>query len=142
MFAAETQMQGVAVIASRCGGLKEILQDGETGFLVEPGSSEQLAERLHQLLSNRAEAIRLGTAGHTRAARYFSSETFAIRMEALYEAVIFDRDKLSNLRTGYDDRSPRKTILNHHEQELESSIPNTSKIYTVKNLRTSTKPSF
>ena len=94
MLAAETQMQGVAVIASRCGGLKEILIEGETGFLVEPGNCEQLAKHLQQLLSNRAEAIQLGIAGHTHAARYFNSETFAIRIEALYEAVIVDRDRM------------------------------------------------
>ncbi len=94
MLAAETQMQGVAVIASRCGGLKEILLEGETGFLVEPGNCEQLAKHLQQLLSNRAEAIQLGIAGHAHAARYFNSETFAIRMEALYEAVIVDRDRM------------------------------------------------
>lgn len=39
MFAAETQMQGVAVIASRCGGLKEILQDGETAFWSNPAAA-------------------------------------------------------------------------------------------------------
>ncbi len=34
MIAAEVQMHGVAVVASRCGGLAEIVADGETGYLV------------------------------------------------------------------------------------------------------------
>jgi glycosyltransferase involved in cell wall biosynthesis len=88
MIAAEAQMHGVAVIASRCGGLSEIVADGETGYLVPPGDPEAMACRLQQLLSDRALAKALGLRGHARARDLFELNGFASRMEAIYEDVI------------------------------------------------------
>ncbi len=88
MIAAEAQMHGVAVIASRCGGLSEIVADGETGYLVPPGDPEAMACRLQQLLSDRALAKALGLRGHARARHLFELNGFASRMEAIYEDVI------------------------------------------------------
>ena len=88
MIAAEAQMHGVAVIASRCGGLAEIVADEETGYLVQPDDPEALACRLQQLLSDRALAKALGVRGHARAQELFELNGFASRMEAIYENVI------------------------------------------------------
>ena len=88
MIAAEAQMHGVAVIASRCGGLAEIVADGETGYLVPPGDPEALASRLDQLLSDRDLAKALGVRGHARALDLFELNGFASRMEAIYGDVI------------------------------------------------------
>lgn len=84
MIAAEAQMQGVAVVASRCGGLAEIIKDEKTGFLVPPGDPEALASRINLLLSNRALAHALGVRGHARAAAIFDLNGFATRMETVY----------------------------------------------------------
>lgn len=88
MIATEAQMHGVAVIASRCGGLVEIVADGETGYLVPPGDPEALACRLQQLLCDRKLAKALGVRGHARARELFELNGFASRMEAIYENVI------------------------------------------------------
>jgi glycosyltransferase involved in cell wall biosynthesis len=88
MIAAEAQMHGVAVIASRCGGLAEIVADGETGYLVPPGDPEALACRLEQLLSDRALAKALGVRGHARARDLFELNGFTSRLEAIYRDVI------------------------------------------------------
>lgn len=89
MVAAEAQMHGVAVVASRCGGLAEIVADGETGYLVPPGDPESLAARLDLLLSDRAHAHALGVRGHARAAMKFELHGFASRMESLYMESVY-----------------------------------------------------
>jgi glycosyltransferase involved in cell wall biosynthesis len=60
LAAVEAMASGTPVVASRIGGLAEVVADGETGFLVEPGDEEALGDRLSLLLSDRRLAARLG----------------------------------------------------------------------------------
>lgn len=46
----EAMASGTPVIASRVGGMPEVVSDGETGYLFDPGSVEQLRERLYEVL--------------------------------------------------------------------------------------------
>jgi glycosyltransferase involved in cell wall biosynthesis len=84
-------MHGVAVVASRCGGLAEIVADGETGYLVPPGAPDPLASRLDRLLSDRGHAHELGLRGHARAMALFDLHGFAGRMEEVYGEAIAAR---------------------------------------------------
>jgi len=52
LVALEAQASGVPVVGSAVGGLKSIIRHGQTGFLVEPGSSEAFAERAWRILSD------------------------------------------------------------------------------------------
>ncbi len=88
LIAAEAQMNGVAVIASSTGGLMEIIRDGETGFLVEPGHSGALAKSIGELLANRKQAIAMGIAGHEHARDRFSIEAFGDQFEQLYRSIL------------------------------------------------------
>jgi glycosyltransferase involved in cell wall biosynthesis len=56
----EAMASGTPVVASRIGGLPEIVRDGETGFLVPPGDVDALHERLNQVLGDATLAQRLG----------------------------------------------------------------------------------
>ena len=56
----EAMASGTPVIASRLGGLPEIVRDGETGFLVPPGDVAALRERLQTLLGDPSLQRRLG----------------------------------------------------------------------------------
>src|SRR5690606_38051024 len=58
---------GKPVIASRVGGLPNIVVDNETGFLVEPRSAEQIAERIIFLLQNPQERKRMGDSAYSYA---------------------------------------------------------------------------
>jgi glycosyltransferase involved in cell wall biosynthesis len=60
LAAVEAMACGTPVVASRTGGLAEVVADGETGFLVAPGDEEALGDRLALLLSDRRLAARLG----------------------------------------------------------------------------------
>jgi starch synthase len=73
-----------AVVASRVGGIPEVVAEGETGFLVDPGNAPELAERVNELLGDPELAARFGKAGRKRAVEHFSWRTIAERTADLY----------------------------------------------------------
>jgi alpha-maltose-1-phosphate synthase len=93
-----------AVVASAVGGIKEVVVDGETGFLVpleqmkeapfEPTNPEKfsrdLAARINQLMTNTELREKFGKAGRKRVEDKFSWHTIARKTRALYES--FCRD--------------------------------------------------
>jgi glycosyltransferase involved in cell wall biosynthesis len=87
MAAAESQMQGVPVVASRTGGLAEIVRDGITGRLVEPGDVDGLAAALLGILADRETVTSMGEAAHADARERFDLPGFAARFEAIYREV-------------------------------------------------------
>ena len=62
----EAMSVGLPVIASRVGGVPEIVVDGETGLLVPPGDPSSLATAIERLLADPALRNRLGDAGRAR----------------------------------------------------------------------------
>lgn len=59
------------VIASRVGGLSEVVVGGETGLLVEPGNIESLADAMKRISDDAAMAHQMGEAGRLRAVERF-----------------------------------------------------------------------
>ncbi|MFU0782634.1 MAG: Glycosyltransferase involved in cell wall biosynthesis [Thermoanaerobacterium thermosaccharolyticum] len=76
------------VVASATGGIKEVVVDGETGFLVEPGNPEDLAEHIKKLLDDRELAATFGANGRKRVEEMFSWESIAKKTYDMYENVI------------------------------------------------------
>jgi starch synthase len=76
-----------AVVASRVGGIPEVVAEGETGFLVEPGNAEELATRVNELLADQELATRFGKAGRKRAVEHFSWRAIAERTADLYRSL-------------------------------------------------------
>lgn len=76
------------VVASATGGIKEVVVDGETGFLVEPGNPEDLAEHIKKLLDDRELAATFGANGRKRVEEMFSWESIAKKTYDMYEDVI------------------------------------------------------
>jgi glycosyltransferase involved in cell wall biosynthesis len=74
--AIEAAFFGIPVVASNCGGLPEIVEDGATGFLVEPERPLQLAGRLDELLRNLELRRKMGALARRRAELLFSRERF------------------------------------------------------------------
>jgi len=86
LVAAEAMACGKPVIASNTGGLPEIIDDRETGFLVQPEDPVAMAEALTELIDNPALREKLGAAGRRKVGEKFSFTTFARQIEALYAA--------------------------------------------------------
>jgi glycosyltransferase involved in cell wall biosynthesis len=78
------------VIATRAGGVIEIVEDGISGLLVEPDDAAALANALQRVLSEPALAARLGAMGRRRVERYFTIERVARDVESLYIALTAD----------------------------------------------------
>jgi glycosyltransferase involved in cell wall biosynthesis len=75
-----------AVVASRAGGVPEIVKDGETGLLVEPGDPPALARAIEAVLDDPALRERLAAAGRARVEACFSLEATVRGVEEAYEA--------------------------------------------------------
>ena len=73
------------VIASRVGGIKEVVVDGETGFLVTPDDPRELAERIKFALNNPELTAKFKENGRERVERYFSWGSIAKRTVDLYQ---------------------------------------------------------
>src|SRR5262249_30278025 len=76
-----------AVVASRVGGIPEVVADGETGYLVEPANAEELASRINELVDDAELASRFGKAGRARAVEHFSWRAIAERTADLYRSL-------------------------------------------------------
>ena len=70
LAALEAMSSGVAVIASRTGGLTDFIEDGKTGILVPPGDHEALASKINELLDNDECRLKLGTEARKHALQY------------------------------------------------------------------------
>ena len=84
---AESMSHGVPVVASRIGALQETVEDGVTGLLFEPGSAEDLAEKLTELWNNRDLCRRLGAAARQRISQRCSEEAHFTRLVRIYQDV-------------------------------------------------------
>jgi phosphatidylinositol alpha-1,6-mannosyltransferase len=68
---AEASAWGVPVIAGKSGGTREVIEDGVTGFLIDPGDREQLLRSIVSVLSDHALAHRLGESGRRKTEKDF-----------------------------------------------------------------------
>jgi glycosyltransferase involved in cell wall biosynthesis len=82
----EAMASGTPVVASRIGGLPEIVRDGETGFLVPPGDIDALHDRLDQILGDPALARRMGEAARADVLERFTWARVAARCLDAYSA--------------------------------------------------------
>lgn len=90
----EAYAAGVPVLASRIGGLPEIVRDGESGLLVTPGASDQWAAAVERLADD-SESVRLGTGAHRLWSARHRPEHSLGRLEGAYAAVLSGRDERS-----------------------------------------------
>jgi glycosyltransferase involved in cell wall biosynthesis len=84
LVAAEAMMRGTAVVATRPGGLTELVADGESGYLVPAGDVDALADALQRILLNREFAERLGQNGRTFALAELTEDRHVDRVLAIY----------------------------------------------------------
>ena len=81
----EAESWGLPVIATRVGGIPEIVRDGESGFLIEPGDIDSLADRLKRLAQDESLRNRMGHHGYTIVREQCREEVVARQLAKIYE---------------------------------------------------------
>lgn len=85
--AVEAGAAGKPVIASRVGGLPEIVEDGKTGVLIDRPDPEPLCEKILALAADPAECARLGENARLRVTSKFSKEQLVASLEEIYYSI-------------------------------------------------------
>jgi glycosyltransferase involved in cell wall biosynthesis len=83
----EAMAARLPVVATRVGGIPEIVREGETGLLIEAHDSPALAQAILSLLQSPARAREMGIAGRARVEAQFSAQRCAQSLMALYDQV-------------------------------------------------------
>ena len=81
----EAMACGAAVVASRVGGIPEVVADGVTGLLVPPGDADALADAINLLVREPGRATAMGQLGRKRAVAEFGWPAVAAQTAVLYE---------------------------------------------------------
>ena len=81
---AEAQAMGLPIVATRVGGVPEVVDDGVTGFLVPPRDPQALADKLLLLANNPELRRQMGERGRERVKRLFDFSRIMIELERLY----------------------------------------------------------
>ncbi len=84
----ESLAQGTPVIASRVGGIPEVVDDDRAGLLVSPGSVPELSAAIRRLWEDPALGRRLGEYGRSTVVPRFTWEALADRLDAIYRGLV------------------------------------------------------
>jgi glycosyltransferase involved in cell wall biosynthesis len=84
----EAMLAGKPIVATAVGEVPTVLEGGHAGVVVRPGDAAELADALASLLSDPAEARRLGGAAAARASEAYTLSSMIERYAALYEKAL------------------------------------------------------
>jgi glycosyltransferase involved in cell wall biosynthesis len=84
----EAMASGIPVVATRVGGVEEVVEDGVTGLLADADQPGQLVESLRRLAADRALRREMGLRGRARVESRHSPQRVADALRALYSAVL------------------------------------------------------
>jgi glycosyltransferase involved in cell wall biosynthesis len=88
---AEAMSCGKPMVATRVGGIPELVEDEKTGFVVERGNAAAIADRILRLVTDPALRGRMGAAGRQAARTKFDLEQNAERVVELYGIATSER---------------------------------------------------
>ncbi len=116
-------------VATRAGGIPEVVEDGETGFVVPPRDEQAMADKLVLLLKDEALRGRLGEAAVRRVRARFTVEWMVARTLALYERLAGTARAAGTASPSAGDLSrrrssfPRDTARSRSEPDLQDRPP-------------------
>jgi glycosyltransferase involved in cell wall biosynthesis len=85
---------GLPIVATRVGGVPDLIDDGVHGLLVEPGDPAALARAVEELLADPARGAALGERARERRRREFDLDVMVASVEALYEELLAKKERL------------------------------------------------
>jgi glycosyltransferase involved in cell wall biosynthesis len=83
----EAMAHGLAIVATRVGGIPEVIEDGEQGVIVTPDAPAEIAEAMSRLATDTDLRVRLGNAARERATR-LNTEEVTERLDGLYARLL------------------------------------------------------
>jgi L-malate glycosyltransferase len=95
LAALEAQACEVPVVASRVGGIPEVINDGETGFMSDVGDTEKMSDDVLKLLNNDELRQSFGAKGRELAVSRYSSEKIIPQYIAFYEKILQNAKSVS-----------------------------------------------
>lgn len=95
LVAAEAMLHRLPVIATKVGGLQDIVIDGVTGFLVPPFSPDQIAEKLKILIEDLELRKSMGEKGYERAIANYTADRYCQEVENLYLQLLKEKGLIS-----------------------------------------------
>jgi len=96
LTALEAMACEVPVVATRVGGIPEVVEDGNCGYLFEIGDVDGMAEAARKILANHSLREDFGRRGREIAVTRFTTERIIPQYEALYERVLAGIDSRNN----------------------------------------------
>jgi glycosyltransferase involved in cell wall biosynthesis len=106
----EAMAAGLPIVASRVGGISDLVKDGKNGLLVPPADAPALAKAIFDLLADKKTRNRMGKAG-TKMCRPYSAEAMVEQIDDLY------RELLKKYTHNRDARV--RFLLDKHSEELK-----------------------
>ena len=91
LVAVEAMLHKLPVIATKVGGLQDIVIDGETGFLVPPYAPDQIAEKLKILIEDTELRKSMGEKGYKRAMANYTADRYCQEVENLYMQLLKEK---------------------------------------------------
>jgi glycosyltransferase involved in cell wall biosynthesis len=88
MTVLEAMAAGLPVVASKVGGIPEVVEEGRTGIMVPPLEVEVLSAALLALAGDPVRAREMGRAGRARLLKEFSLEQALIAYEGVYREAV------------------------------------------------------
>jgi glycosyltransferase involved in cell wall biosynthesis len=79
---------GIPVVASRVGGLPEVVTEGAEGYLVEPRNVEEMARKARRILENETLRLEMGERARATALTRFSTAKIIPQYESFYGRVL------------------------------------------------------
>ncbi len=84
----EAMMIPLPIVATKAGGIPEIVEDGKTGTIAEPENSEALARALIELVNSSEKRKSFAEAGHKRVLKNFDAKKMADEYEKIYKKIV------------------------------------------------------
>lgn len=108
----EAFTQGVPVIASEVGGLREMVRNGENGWLVPPGQPQAMVQRLDELIERPELAKLLGQAGRQMVQQQYLWTDIAAQTRAMYETMLggYQPSDTNRPNTNFESRNSNSSL--------------------------------
>ena len=118
----EAFAKGTPVVASRMGAMAELVEDGRTGMLFDPGNPDDLARKVCQLLSDPTKLARMRRAARHEYQRKYTAELNYQKLMAIYQQESpVSYSQTTRPTTEHDESCPQETATRPGEAASQSS---------------------